>query len=544
MSDASNAPHNEYTAARLGEATQDPHAVVYLVGAGPGDPGLLTLRAKALLEDADVVVYDYLANDAVVRFANPAAERHFVGKKGFSHHVTQPEINDLLVELARTGGPRRIVRLKGGDPFVFGRGGEEALALVEAGIAFEVVPGVTAGVAAPAYAGIPVTHRTMASQVTLVTGHETPHKDEPVIDWKGLAAGTGTLCFYMGIRDLPTIARRLIENGRPKSTPVALVRWGTTPAQETLVSTLDTVVQDADRAHFQAPAIIVVGEVVNLRQDLRWFDARPLFGKRVVVTRSRAQASRLSGMLAALGADVVEFPTIEVAPRPLDAHMRADIARLASDATGAREVYDWVVFTSANGVACFFDLLTETGHDARIFGDVKVAAIGPATAAALAAYGIAADVVPDRFVAESVADALLAAGVTRGTSVLIPRASVARDTLPDALAAAGADVHVMPAYDTVRPEADEATRRLAADLRDGAIDAVTFTSSSTARNFCQLLATAVEADRIPGLLEGVTCASIGPVTSDTMRSLGIPVSVEADRYTIPGLVSALQTALD
>ncbi|MGN0286978.1 MAG: uroporphyrinogen-III C-methyltransferase [Atopobiaceae bacterium] len=599
-------PHRELRteSPRDADSAHVPRNVVYLVGAGPGDPGLLTLRARELLAKADVVVYDYLASDAVLRFADPNAEMHFVGKKGFSDHLTQAQVNDLLVRLARSDGPqrtdawqqakelhrtdgldgagasdgadssddasaaddtgasdaahgpRRIVRLKGGDPFVFGRGGEEALALAQADIPFEVVPGVTAGVAAPAYAGIPVTHRGLASQVTLVTGHESAQKGGSAIDWQRLGRGTGTLCFYMGIHDLPTIAQQLMRHGRPADTPVALVRWGTMPTQQTLVSTLDHVAQDAKEAQFKAPAIIVVGEVVQFRSRLAWFERRPLFGKRVVVTRSRAQAQALSSRLADLGADVMEFPTIQIRPRALDERARADIAWLAGKKVNPRAAdsrpasrasavvaCDWVVFTSANGVDCFWNLLQQAGYDVRALGGTKIAAIGPATAAALSRCGINADLVPKQFVAESVADALLTAGVTRGTGVLIPRASVARSVLPDALSAAGADVHVLPVYDTVCPKNPRLVEDLLGQLRAGDVDAVTFTSPSTVRNFWSLLTSRASEAEVRGLMSGVTCASIGPVTSEALRQLGLPVSVEASQYTIAGLADALANKL-
>lgn len=509
--------------------------IVYLVGAGPGDPGLLTLRAKECLQTADTVIYDYLASDAVMRFAPADAKRIFVGKKGFSHHVTQPEINECIIAEAQAEPNQKIVRLKGGDPFVFGRGGEEALALRAADIPFQVVPGITAGVAAPAYAGIPVTHRTVASSVTLITGHETPDKNALTIDWEHLAKGTDTLCFYMGIRDLPMITSRLIEGGRPATTPVALVRWGTTPKQEVLTATLDTVVKAAEEAQFKAPAIIVVGDVVALRDKLQWFEDRPLFGRSVVVTRSREQASALSAKLRALGAQAIEFPTIELAARPLDDTLRTAIENMAQ----VRGGYDWVVFTSANGVSCFFDLLAQAGRDARAFAGSHIAAIGPATAAALAQHGLTADLIPPRFVAESVAQSLCEAGVGQGSRVLLPRASAARDVLPALLEDAGAQVDVVPIYDTVIPNSLDQTRALAQQLRDGDIDAVTFTSSSTARNFATLLKGEMEADEFARLMAGVKCVSIGPITSETMRSAEIPVDAEADPYTIVGLTSAL-----
>ena len=507
-------------------------ATVYLVGAGPGDAGLLTLRAKELLEQATCVVYDYLASDACMRFANPTAEQIFVGKKGFSAHVTQDEINECLVEAARRHEGGSVVRLKGGDPYVFGRGGEEALVLHEADIPFEVVPGVTAAVAACAYAGIPVTHRGIASSVALVTGHETPDKDAPVIDWDHLAQGVDTLCFYMGIRDLPQIVEKLRAGGRGADTPVALVRWGTTAQQETLVATLDTVVEAVEKANFQAPAIIVVGDVVGLRDSLSWFEKRPLFGKRVVVTRSREQASALSKRLLALGADVVEVPAIELVKRTLTEELASAFKSLGSN--------DWVVFTSANGVTNAFDLLEEAGLDARALAGTKVASIGPATTAALRRKGIVADLVPERYVAESVAEALIGAGVGEGSKVSILRAAAARDALPGLLEEAGATVDVVAVYDTVAPENNEAADRAAKLLREGAVDAVTFTASSTVRNFCALLEERLQEDETAsGLLEGAAAISIGTITSGTLADYGIPVAAEADPFTIPGLVDAL-----
>jgi len=531
---------------------------VYLVGAGPGDPGLMTLRGQECLSRADVVIYDYLAGRAVLDSAAPSAELIFVGKKGFSEHVTQPEINACLIEQARRGEGRCIVRLKGGDPFVFGRGGEEALALREAGIPFEVVPGVTAGVAAPAYAGIPVTHRTVASSVTLITGHETPDKDESSIDWEHLAAGTGTLCFYMGIRNLPLIAAKLTRYGRPGTTPVALVRWGTTARQETLVATLETVAQRAEEAHFQAPAIIVVGEVVALREQLAWFEQRPLFGRSVVVTRSREQASALSEGLRALGAEVREYPTIECRTRGVEeAHRRAfsdlagrgpqTVGRAAGDpsADGAWHPsrWDWVVFTSANGVESFFSLLAAEGLDARALAASQVAVMGPGTAQALGRHGVSVDCMPERFVAESAARALIERGVGEGTRVLLPRAAVARDILPGMLRDVGAQVEVLPVYDTVVPDAPAQTEALVAALRAGEVDAITFSSSSTAKNLVEMLDRAVGEEGRRGLLADAKLVSIGPVTSDTLRGLGLQVSAEADPYTIPGLIAATSAAL-
>ncbi len=522
----------ELNAAQNGNPQGEAAATVFLVGAGPGDPGLLTLRARDLLAKADEVIYDYLASDAVMRFAADSAKKIFVGKKGFSQHVTQDEINDLLIFEAQAQPGKLIVRLKGGDPFVFGRGGEEALALTSNGIAFEVVPGITAGVAACAYAGIPVTHRGLASAVTLITGHETPDKPESAINWAAFAQNAGTLCFYMGVRDLPHIVERLIHFGRPENTPVALVRWGTTPKQEVLSATLGDVVEKVEKAQFKAPAIIVVGDAVTLRDSLAWFDAKPLFGKTIVVTRSREQASALSSRLEALGAETVEFPVIKPVARPVD----GDIAHAIDTLSG----YDWVVFTSANGVSSFFAQLESQGKDARAFGGAKVCAIGPATAAALKGHGIVADIVPPRFVAESVAETLEGCDVGSGSRVLVLRAAVAREALIETLREAGADVDVVAVYDTVKPQADEQVSLLKQRLEAGEIDAVTFTSSSTVRNFCDLIGDAVGKERFRDLMSGVACLSIGPVTSRTIVGEGLSVSVEAEEFTIPGLVTATQ----
>lgn len=514
---------------------------VYLVGSGPGDPGLLTLRGSECLGHADVVIYDHLVSEGVLALAAPTAKLVFVGKKGFCEHVTQDEINACILAEAAEGQGRCIVRLKGGDPFVFGRGGEEALALQAAGIPFEVVPGITAGVAAPAYAGIPVTHRTITSSVTLITGHETPGKDSSAIDWEHLAAGSGTLCFYMGIRDLPSIAQQLMRFGRSSETPVALVRWGTTPQQETLVATLGTVVQRVQEAGFKAPAIIVVGQVVALRERLAWFEDRPLFGRTVLVTRSREQASSLSEQLRDLGAGVLEFPAIECLPHPSCEGMQEAVGKL----TGSEGMtpYDWVVFTSANGVYAFFGQLADRGLDARALGGVKVAAIGPGTAAALHSRGIDADLLPERFVAESVAEALCVQGVGRGSQVLLPRAAVARDALPQILRAAGAHVDVLSVYDTVVPEGRAQTEAVVEALRDLRVDAITFTSSSTVTNFITRLETLVSPDECRRLLRSTKLISIGPITSETLESAGLPADAQAEIYTIPGLLAALQAAL-
>jgi len=492
---------------------------VYLVGAGPGDPGLLTLRAAELLASADVLVHDALVSPEIVERA-ARAKRIFAGKRGgVRSPLAQEEINALLVELGRRH--EVVVRLKGGDPFVFGRGGEEALALREAGIPFEVVPGVTAGVAAPAYAGIPVTHRRLSAGVTLVTGHEDPSKYETDLDWAALARGNGTLVFYMSVGKMTENFGRLIEGGRAPDTPAAAIEWGTYPRQRTVVGTLTTLPEIARAAAIGAPSIVIVGDVVSLREELAWFDRRPLSGARVVVTRARAQASGFAARLAELGAEVLQLPAIRVEP-PADP---APLRRAAEEA----ERFDWIVFTSANGVEHFFAALAEGGRDARALAGVRLCAIGPATAGALEARSLRADLVPDEFVAEAALEALAAAGPVAGTRILLPRADIARAVLPEGLRARGAEVVEVDAYRTVRDGAgaEEVRRRLDA----GEIDLVTFTAASTARSFAELVGTDVGAAKV---------ASIGPVTSAAARELGMRVDVEAAEHTIPGLLDAVR----
>ncbi|HEU4885687.1 MAG TPA: uroporphyrinogen-III C-methyltransferase [Longimicrobium sp.] len=491
---------------------------VYLVGAGPGDPGLLTLRAAELMERADVLVYDALVSPAIMERA-PHAERVYVGKRGGEHHRTQEQINAILVDLA--GKHRAVVRLKGGDPFVFGRGGEEALVLAQAGIPFEVVPGVTAGIAAPAYAGIPVTQRGMAASVAFVTGHEDPTKPDTDVDWAHLARGVGTVVFYMGVGKMADNFRRLIEHGRAPDTPAAAIEWGTYPRQRTVSGTLETLPAIAKEAGIGAPSLIVVGEVVSLRDELGWWDRRPLSGRRIVVTRARAQASEFAAALEALGAEVVQFPVIRIAPAADPEPLRRAAAQAAS--------FDWIVFTSANGVERFWYALAEQKCDARSLGGVRVCAIGPATAAELERRGVTPDLVPDEFVAESAVRALLAAAPVHGARILLPRAEVARAVLPDSLRSAGAEVVEVVAYTTVQD--GSGAERVRAMLDRGEVDAVTFTASSTVKNFVELVGAEIGRAKV---------ASIGPVTSATARELGLPVNVEAAEFTTPGLVQALR----
>jgi uroporphyrinogen III methyltransferase/synthase len=479
--------------------------IVYLVGAGPGDPGLLTVRAAELIARADVILHDRLIPAEALAGARPDAEVLYVGKQGGGRQVPQEETQRLLVERARAG--RTVVRLKGGDPFVFGRGGEEALVCLEAGIAFEVVPGITAGVAAPAYAGIPVTHRELASGVAFVTGHEDPAKPDSALDWPALAAFPGTLVFYMGVRALPRIAEQLVAGGRPADEPVAVVERGTLPGQRTLVATLSDVAERAAAEGIRAPAITLVGPVAELRERLAWLERRPLHGRTIAVTRARPQASALAARLRELGAGVVEAPAIRT--RPLEAEL-PDLA-----------VYDLVCVTSPNGAAELFARLGAAGRDARALAGLLVAAIGPGTARALKEHGIVADIVPERAVAEGLVSGLAGVDVRRA---LIVRAREGRDVLPDALRARGADVDVVALYETVAEPLDEPTARAAA-----AVDYVTFTSASTVRYFLDAA----------GGLDGPRIASIGPATSTALRDAGLEPHVEADPHTPDGLVEAL-----
>jgi len=499
--------------------------IVYLIGAGPGDPGLLTVRAKECIESADAVVYDYLANPEFLTYAPKDAERHYVGKMGGNHHRTQDQINALIVELAGAG--KRVARLKGGDPYVFGRGGEEAEVLAEAGLAFEVVPGVTAGVAAAAYAGIPVTHRGFTPSVAFITGHEDPSKDESTLHWESYAKSNSTLVFYMGVKNLPMIAERLMAEGRSGDEPAAIIRWGTHCTQRSHVSTLKKLPQEAKDLGFTAPSIIVVGGVCSLKDKLDWFEKKPLLGKGVVVTRAREQASDLAVRLKDLGACVIQFPTIAIKELADYSDVRAEIENL--------QAWDWLVFTSVNGVKHFFNQLGLTGKDARALGGRMVAAIGPATADALAARGINPDFVPDKYVAEHVVSGLLDKGV-KGKRVLIPRAKVAREVLPEELTQAGAEVRILPVYETTL--AEQSADALMEKLEAGEVHWVTFTSSSTVENFFTLVAPEV----LKRYQDTVKLAAIGPVTAKTLAGYGFTADVEPEDYTIPGLVEALTGA--
>jgi len=501
----------------------DARGKVYLIGAGPGDPGLLTLKGKRCLEEADVVVYDFLANPRLLRYTKPDAELIYVGKQAGRHTLPQEEIGRLLVQQANQG--KVVARLKGGDPFIFGRGGEEAEDLVAARIPFEVVPGVTAAVAAPAYAGIPLTHRDFTSSVAFVTGHEDPTKEATSIAWDKIATGVGTLVFFMGVGQLPDIAAKLMSHGRSPSTPAAVIRWGTRAEQEVVTGTLADLPEKC--RGMKPPALIVVGEVVALREKLRWFEMMPLTGKRILITRAREQTSAFAAVLEAAGAEVVEFPTITVVPPESWAPLDAAIGRL-------RE-YAWVIFTSRNGVRFFWERLQHAGRDVRDLHGITVCAIGPATAAALRTLGVRADVVPAEFKAEALVEAIGAgqgAGAIRGARVLLARAAEAREVLPEELTRRGAKVDVVPAYRTIRSALEAEPVR--AMLRDGNIHAVTFTSSSTVKHFLELVG-----DEARKLLRGVVVASIGPITAEAAAQHGIASDIVAEKYTIPALAEAL-----
>lgn len=489
---------------------------VILVGGGPGDPQLLTLAGAAALSEADVVVYDNLVPMETLGHVKAGAQTIFVGKKPKGEAWKQDHINKLLIEQAAVG--KVVVRLKGGDPFVFGRGGEECEALVEAGIYFEVIPGVTAAVAASACAGIPVTHRAVTATVALVSGHEDPTKPSSSVDYRALA-GIGTVVFYMGVKNLPHIVAQLLENGKSAETPVAVIRWGTCAEQRTVTGTLADITERVHAARITPPAITVVGDVVALREKLNWFERRPLFGQTVVVTRTRQQSSVLSAKLRRLGAHVIEAPTIQVvAPSNWD---------LVDETLLGIAQYDWLVFTSANGVDALYERLCAIGKDTRHIASIKVAAIGEGTAQRLRSIGINADCIPPRFVAEALAEELIQHHAVAGKHIILFRADIARPVLIDLLEAAGAMCTSVEVYRTVLgdgllPQAVEA-------LNDGTADWVTFTSSSTARNFVELF----------GKAPPCRSASIGPITSAALRELGIEPAVEASEYHIDGLVAAI-----
>ncbi|MFT4176834.1 MAG: uroporphyrinogen-III C-methyltransferase [Luteolibacter sp.] len=491
--------------------------ICYLVGAGPGDPGLVTLRAKELIETADVLVYDALSNPSLLGWTRSDCEKIYVGKRAKDHAVPQDQINEIIVEKTRAG--KSVVRLKGGDPMIFGRGGEEAAELAAAGVAFEIVPGISSSIAGPAYAGIPVTHRDHNTQLTIFTGHEDPTKGYSSIDYAQLAKAPGTKVFLMGVARLREITTEFINHGAAPDTPIALTRWATTGSQWTITGTLETIADIAEEKNFSSPAVAVIGSVVNEREKINWFEKRPLFGKRVVVTRTREQAGDLSKQLQALGADVIELPTIRIEP-PSD---RLEFAEMV---THAHE-YDWLIFTSPNGVERFFDAFYATYGDARSLGNPRIAAIGKATAQKINEYRFTVDLIPERFVAEGLIDAFKKESIENLTLLWV-KAAETRDVIGQELTKMGAIVDECIAYQTV-PETEDPTGARARLEAEGA-DLITFTSGSTVDHFFDL---GID------LPENCLTASIGPVTSQALKKHDVKPDIEASQHDIPGLVSAI-----
>ncbi len=499
---------------------------VYLVGAGPGDPGLMTLRGAQLLGRADVVVYDALVNGDLLRLAPPGAELIYAGKRANDHAIPQEELNQLLVEKARAG--KRVVRLKGGDPYVFGRGGEEAQTLAAAGIAFEVVPGISSAIAALNYAGIPVTHRQHCSSFTVITGHEDAAKGEMAVDWAQIAKTPGTKVILMGAMRVREISQTLATNGMDENTPAAMIQWGATGRQRSIEGTLKTIADVAGAANLKPPAVTVLGDVVKLRSQLNWFEKRPLFGRRIVVTRTPDQAGELSSLLQERGADVLEIPTIRtVAPTQ---------RQVLADALLGLNAYDWLIFTSPNGVAAFFDYFFKAFDDLRDIGGVRIAAVGPATAARLRELHLKVDVMPKEYTASKIADALAQYESIENLKMLLMRAEVANPELPKKLEEMGAIVDDVACYKT-EPETEDRNGAAARFLEEGA-DWITFTSSSTVEHFNARFNLKELAARHPQL----KLASIGPETSKALASLHIKPTVEAKDHTIEGLATAIQTA--
>lgn len=500
------------------------NGIVYLVGAGPGDPTLITLRGVECLKKAEVVVYDYLANELLLSHAPENAERIYAGKIGGRHNQGQDEINNLLVEKAGSG--KVVVRLKGGDPFVFGRGGEECEALRGAGIPFEVVPGVTAAVGASAYAGIPLTHRDVTASVAFVTGQEGKDKEESNIDWDRLSLGGGTVVFYMGVTTLRRNMQRMLDHGRSPETPVALVRWATTPCQQVLVGTLADIADRADASAFKPPAITIVGEVVALREKLQWFDRRPLCGRKIIVTRAAEQAGEFSAKLTACGATVLECPTIRL--------VEPESWQLLDLAIRELQSYDWVVLTSVNAVRYFFQRMDTLGIDARALAGCRICAVGPKTADEVRVFGVKPDLVPIDYKAEGVVDEFSRLDMNN-SRVLFPRADKARDIIPRELKRMGAHVDSPVAYRNIFPDRLPPETLFALEKRS--VDCITFTSSSTVQNLAAMLGEELMLD----MLKGVTVASIGPITSKSCRDLGLKVDIEPHAYTLDALAEALET---
>lgn len=502
---------------------------VYLVGAGPGDPKLITVRGREAIGKADTVVYDRLANPALLKYMKPEAERIYVGKLPDRHTLRQEVINQLLVDLAKQG--KVVTRLKGGDPSVFGRVGEEAELLAEHGIDFELVPGITSAIAVPAYAGIPVTHRDFTSSLAVVTGHECPKKTDSNIDWAKLSTATGTLIFLMGVGNLESIREVLIANGKPAETPVAVIQWGTRAEQRTVTGTLETIVQRVQEDGIQSPATIIVGEVVKLREKLAWYEKKPLFGKRVLVTRTRGQAGELSETIDEWGGEAVEFPVLRIQPLT-----RPEAVQALDEALDRLPDFDWLIFTSVNGVEYFFRRLIEQGKDIRSLAKAQIAAVGPKTAEALRERGLLSDLLPGKFQAEDLLDAL-GPELKPGMKVLLPRADIARKLLPEVLRQRGMEVTEADVYESV-PASGEEADDLIRMLEDGEIHIATFTSSSTVTNLLDILSS--RGVKNPAeLLKGTRIVCIGPITEQTAKEAGLTGVSMAEEATIASLLQAI-----
>ncbi len=496
--------------------------MVYLVGAGPGAEDLITLKGLECIKVGDTIIYDYLANKKLLKYSKKGCELIYVGKKGSSHTMEQEDINQLIVDKVLEG--KIVVRLKGGDPYVFGRGGEEVEELLKYNIDFEIVPGITAAIAASAYAGIPLTHRNYTSTVAFITGHERDDKEFSKIHWDKIANGVGTIVFYMGVKNLPNIVKNLIQSGRSPETPVALIRWGTLPTQKVVDGTLQNIVERVQTAKLTAPAIILVGEVVSLREKLRWFDKKSLFGKNIVITRAREQASELNNTLTKLGANVIEFPTIEIVEPK-------DFTELDNAISSIRS-YDWLIFTSVNGVKIFLKRLSHHKKDLRELYGIKICAIGPKTAEVFINSGIHPDLIPPKYQAEYIIEEMEKIGIS-GKRFLLPRAKVARDVLPNKISEKGGIIDVVNVYETILPDTNKGEVREL--FNNHQVDYITFTSSSTVKNFLEMFAN----DSVKDWFKTTKLVSIGPITSDTLRESGFAPSIEAEEFTIDGLIAAI-----
>lgn len=501
---------------------------VYLIGAGPGDPKLISIRGMEAIQKADVIVYDRLANPRLLKHRRPEAELIFVGKLPDKHILKQEEINHLLLDLALQG--KVVARLKGGDPSVFGRVGEEAELLADHGVTFDIIPGITSSIAVPAYAGIPVTHRNFTSSFAIITGHEYPNKTYSGLDWENLAKAIGTMVFLMGVANLEQICRELLRCGKSPETPVALVRWGTWADQATITGTLSDIADKVKAANFQSPAVIIVGEVVKLREKLAWVEKKPLFGRRILVTRARSQASELVDLIDEMGGEAVEFPVIRLQPPS-----RPEAQQALDEALDELPSFDWIVLTSVNGVEFFFRRLRERGIDVRRMSNARIAAVGPKTAEALADRGILADVLPAQFQGEGILEAIQD-DLQPGQKVLLPIADLARDYLPVKLREAGLHVAEVDLYENVLSTEDG--EEVIYLLQNKSIHIITFTSSSTVTNLIEALGKLGVEDPVT-LLQGVEIACIGPKTAETVRRYGLPITYMAEEATVASLVQSM-----